>query len=242
MKYKSLLNPYWKMISMMLLLASCKNSYDTAPVVDTATITSLDCLHAHYSPVAQANNTYVGTIEIAYTGGNGGDFSAGTPISSTGVTGLTATLYSGTVNNGNGGLTYAITGTPDSYGYAHFAISFKGQNCTVDLPVVGSGSVPQVSSLNCANATINSQPTVNVPFNGVGILPYFGGNTLSYPLGTTVLSTGVTGLNATIQAGTLSYGEGNLQLVIMGTATSSGTAVFPLSFGGNNCDVTLTVP
>ncbi len=241
MKNKNLLLPYSVTMLLILLIASCKNSYDTAPVVDTATITSMDCSHAHYSPVAQANITYVGTIEIAYTGGNGGDYSAGTPIASTGVTGLTATLYSGTVSNGNGVLTYAVSGTPDSDGYAHFAISFKGQNCTIDLPVVGSGSVPQVTSLNCADAIINTHPTVNVPYNGVGILPYFGGNSLSYPLGTTVLSTGVTGLNATVQAGTLSYGEGNLQLVIMGTAASSGTAVFPISFGGKSCDLTLTV-
>ena len=146
------------------------------------------------------------------------------------------------MSNGNGGLTYAVSGTPGADGYAHFAISFKGQNCSIDLPVVGSGSVPQVTSLNCADASINSHPTVNVPFNGVAILPYFGGNSQPYPLGTTVLSTGVTGLNATIQAGTLSYGEGNLQLVIMGTASSSGTAVFPISFWGQSCDLTLTIP
>jgi uncharacterized protein (TIGR02145 family) len=69
-----------------------------------------------------------------YTGGNGGSYSA-QAVSSTGVTGLTANLAAGEVNNGSGNLVYTITGTPSAAGTASFAISLGGQSCTLEIIV-----------------------------------------------------------------------------------------------------------
>lgn len=71
---------------------------------------------------------------VLYTGGNGGSHS-GQTVNSTGVTGLTATLESGTFANGAGSLTYSITGTPNASGTASFALNVGGQECSIALPV-----------------------------------------------------------------------------------------------------------
>lgn len=75
---------------------------------------------------------------VPYTGGNGEPF-PGQAVSSTGVPGLTATLAPDTLANGNGTLTYVITGTPASTGTASFALNVGGQSCTLER-FVGSGS------------------------------------------------------------------------------------------------------
>jgi hypothetical protein len=49
-------------------------------------------------------------------------------VSSTGVTGLTATLSAGTFASCS--LTYTISGTPASSGTASFALSIGGKTCT----------------------------------------------------------------------------------------------------------------
>jgi uncharacterized protein (TIGR02145 family) len=72
---------------------------------------------------------------ITYTGGNGSAHS-GQVVTSTGVTGLTATLSVGTFANGVGTLTYTITGTPSSTGTASFAINIGGQSCTLTRTIV----------------------------------------------------------------------------------------------------------
>jgi uncharacterized protein (TIGR02145 family) len=56
-------------------------------------------------------------------------------VTSTGVTGLTATLQAGTFANGNGSLTYTITGTPATSGTASFALNIGGKTCTVTRTV-----------------------------------------------------------------------------------------------------------
>ena len=71
---------------------------------------------------------------LTYTGGNGGAYS-GQTISSTTVTGLKATLTSGTFSNGNGNLTFTITGTPSSSGDAIFSINIGGKSCVLTRSV-----------------------------------------------------------------------------------------------------------
>jgi uncharacterized protein (TIGR02145 family) len=71
---------------------------------------------------------------ISYTGGNGGTHS-GQTVTSTGVTGLTATLAAGSFATGAGTLTYNITGTPASSGTATFAINIGGQTCNLTRTV-----------------------------------------------------------------------------------------------------------
>ncbi len=71
---------------------------------------------------------------ISYNGGNGGYYD-GQIISSTGVTGLTATLISGNFANGSGNLNFIITGTPIGNGIATFSINIGSQSCNLNLTV-----------------------------------------------------------------------------------------------------------
>ena len=51
----------------------------------------------------------------------------------------------------------------------------------------------------------------------------------------------MTGLTATLPAGSFASGCGTLTYDITGTPASSGTAVFTLSIGGQTCDLSVTV-
>jgi len=62
-----------------------------------------------------------GTIGIPYTGGLGQAYS-GISLSSTGVTGLTASLTSGSLANGAGSLSFNVTGTASGAGTATFTL------------------------------------------------------------------------------------------------------------------------
>lgn len=116
-------------------------------------------------------------------------------------------------------------------------------SCSKDEDGGGGGnSNPTVASLNCATATVN--PTTaftNNPYTGTASVSYTGGNGVAYAAGTAIASTGVTGLTATLSAGTLINGAGNVVYNITGTPGSAGTATFPISFGGQSCNLTLTV-
>jgi uncharacterized protein (TIGR02145 family) len=83
---------------------------------------------------------------ISYTGGNGATHS-GQTVTSTGVTGLTATLSSGTFASGSGSLTYTITGTPASSGTATFALNIGGQTCNLTRTVLVAAY--PVGSVHC---------------------------------------------------------------------------------------------
>jgi uncharacterized protein (TIGR02145 family) len=99
------------------------------------TINSLNCSAATNNGTLTATTTATGvTSVISYSGGNGGAHN-GQIITSTGVTGLTATLQPGTFANGNGSLTYTITGTPSSSGTASFALSIGGKTCKLTRTV-----------------------------------------------------------------------------------------------------------
>jgi uncharacterized protein (TIGR02145 family) len=124
----------------------------TALYTSTAgTVSALNC-----NGFTQSGNLFGGqvasnvSVSVPYTGGNGG-FYAGQTISSTGVTGLTATLISGTLANGNGTVSYTVTGTPSGAGNATFAVSLGGQSCNVVLPVTTLASQYPANSVFCAN-------------------------------------------------------------------------------------------
>jgi uncharacterized protein (TIGR02145 family) len=103
-------------------------------------------------------------VKIPYTGGNGGTHS-GQTVTSTGVTGLTATLAAGSFANGADSLSYAISGTPSTYGTASFALQIGGQTCTLTLPV-STGCRAKVSATvykdflchNLASANTSAPP------------------------------------------------------------------------------------
>ena len=113
----------------------------------TGTITTLDCAGAAHNGTLTAGTAAATgvTSVISYTGGNGGAH-AGQVVTSTGVTGLTATLSAGDFANGNGTLTYTITGTPSGAGTASFAINIGGQSCTLTRTVVGGVPPPNMEN------------------------------------------------------------------------------------------------
>ena len=201
-------------------------------------ISALNCGSATHNGVLAANQAASGvSSEIPYTGGNGGAYS-GQTFTSTGVTGLTATLVAGNFATGTGSLTYTITGTPTTAGTASFAISVAGRTCTLTRTVVVVGTI---TGLTCGGATNNGILEANISASGVtSVVPYTGGNG-GFHNGQTVVSTGVTGLTATVTAGVFASGNGSLTYTITGTPSSSGTATFALNIGGRTCNLTRTV-
>jgi uncharacterized protein (TIGR02145 family) len=202
------------------------------------TITSLNCASAvHINTITAGVTISSASSLVQYSGGNGGAYS-GQTRTSTGVTGLTATLSPGTFAIGSGNLTYVITGTPSSAGTASFALSIGGRTCTLTRLVVPVGSI---SALNCALATHNGSLISGLAAASVNSsVPYSGGNGGSFN-GRTISSTGVVGLTASILAGSFLNGSGNLSVSISGTPNNHGTASFALNIGGKTCTLTRTV-
>ena len=99
------------------------------------TIETLDCASATNFGELLANSQANGVSAVLnYLGGNGGVHN-GQTVSSTGVTGLTASLSASSFTNGGGSLTYTITGTPSAEGTANFAIAIGGQSCLLSRAV-----------------------------------------------------------------------------------------------------------
>lgn len=129
-----------------LLLATCLcfcNKNNATPV-SIPSVTILNTDFAHASPQVIAGNVYEGNLYLSYSGGNGAAFDGGTAIASSGVTGLTAVLQKGTLENGRGNIVYKLTGTPSGAGIAVFNLSFGGQTATVNITVA---EAPLVNTL-----------------------------------------------------------------------------------------------
>lgn len=116
-------------------------------------ILSLSCSTANNVGTLTSGSAAFGVSStITYAGGNGGSHN-GQVVSSTGVSGLTATLAAGTFANGAGTITYTITGTPSTSGTASFSLNIGGQSCVLNLMVsANSGSYP-ASSVFCNGPT-----------------------------------------------------------------------------------------
>ncbi len=105
----------------------------------------------------------------------------------------------------------------------------------------GVSPVAVISALNCGSTSITGTLTSGIASSGVSAsVPYTGGNSGSYTA-QTILSTGVTDLTATLTAGIIENGAGSLSLAISGTPTTSGTASFALTIGGQTCSFTVSV-
>lgn len=217
--------------------------------IDKARIGStINCSTAVVENPSSGSNgiPYNGTITVTYSSSiltNGGAY-ASQNINSTGVTGLTASIPAGFVNASGGTLVFTVTGTPNSTGNAQFNLSnfINGLNCSgSNVQIVISGP-PIVSSLNCSGATHSpSSATQGSPYTGTTSLPYTGGNGVGYT-SHTINSTGVTGLIATLSAGTLTSGSGGiLTYSISGIPNSSGLASFEVNFGGQTCVFSIPV-
>ncbi|MBB4806566.1 hypothetical protein HNP38_001862 [Chryseobacterium defluvii] len=98
---------------------------------------------------------YVGTMNVPYTGGNGGVYASQTVGP---VNGLTATLSAGNFNSGAGTLTYTISGTPtvSSPTTTTFPLNIGGQTCNA---TVGAGDDIKLGELIYYRASIPSNPS-----------------------------------------------------------------------------------
>jgi hypothetical protein len=98
-----------------------------------------------------------------------------------------------------------------------------------------------LTTINCGGATTTGTLTNGTAASGVSTaISYTGGNAGTYTA-QSVSSTGVVGLTATLAAGTLANGAGSLTYTITGTPTTSGTASFAISLGGQSCTFTINV-
>jgi hypothetical protein len=124
-------------------------------IADTnnGTLTTLTCASStDYGTLTDSEVASGVSSTIPYTGGNGGTHS-GQTVTSTGVTGLTATLTDGSFTSGSDSLTYTITGTPSGNGTASFAINIGGQTCALTRTVVPSCSGSVTFTYNGSSVT-----------------------------------------------------------------------------------------
>ena len=122
---------------------------------------------------------------------------------------------------------------------------FNGGNrsfgCTVRCIKDASAIPAAVGAINCVGATLIGNLFNGSVASGVSnSVPYTAGNGGSYAA-QSVSSTGVVGLTATLAAGSLANGAGSLIYTITGTPTTSGTASFAISVGGQSCSFTVSV-
>lgn len=122
---------------IVCLLFSCEKQVRKPNVyIDrTATVGTLDCSGAEVSGrifIGEEVN-YV-SVKIPYTEGNGKMYNS-QYVSSTNVTGLTASLLSDSLAVGSGSVVFRISGTPSSSGRAQFDISLGGKSCSFNINV-----------------------------------------------------------------------------------------------------------
>ena len=114
----------------------------------------------------------------------------------------------------------------------------SGNNTTDTTKTINDVSI---SGFDCAGVKIVGTLTKDkVASNVSATLTYTGGNGKTYTTKSHT-STVVTGLTATLVAGTLANGVGTLVYTISGTPTTTGTANFAIALGGKTCSITIAV-
>lgn len=194
----------------------------------------INCAGATVSDAFYRSTVFTGTITIPYTGGDGSSYAGGTVVSSTGTTGLTATLQAGTFA-ASGNLVYNVTGTPAASGSSPtFNVSFNGGTCSAVFDIL---PLRANAIINCAVANSLS-PTYAVygqTYSGSKTIGFSAGNTGGHYPAQSIASTGVLGLTATLAAGTFTYYSGSIQYAISGTPDRAGDAVFAVNVLGGSC-------
>jgi uncharacterized protein (TIGR02145 family) len=138
------------------------NTIDTTKTTNDVTISGFDC--AGVKIVGALTKDKVAsnvTAKITYSGGNGKTYLTKSHTS-TGVTGLSATLSAGTLANGEGTLVYTISGTPTTSGTANFAIALGGKSCTIAITVNDVAQTIGKPGPNITDADGNSYKTVYI--------------------------------------------------------------------------------
>ncbi len=131
----------------------------------TGVLTSLNCAGATVTGSLVSGQVASGvSFSVPYTGGNGGIHS-GQTVSSTGITGLTATLAAGNFSDGAGTLTYTVSGTPAGAGTASFALQVGGQICTKEITVSPLVCRAKVDATNYKNFLCHNLGAANTSAN-----------------------------------------------------------------------------
>ncbi|MDP4579775.1 MAG: T9SS type B sorting domain-containing protein [Saprospiraceae bacterium] len=138
--------------------------------------------------------------------------------------------------------TITISGTPTQSGIFNYRIALSGGcgevNATGTITVLKDN---KVDNLLCDQFILDNKNIYkDEPYEGVIILSYKGGNGNDFN-GFNIPSTGVTGLNLTLQAGKLAFGDGSIELMVEGVPADTGKAIFNLAFGTKACTVELPV-
>src|SRR5260221_2186060 len=105
----------------------------------------------------------------------------------------------------------------------------------------GGGTTGGIGSITNCPGTASGTLAQGVSASGVTLtLNYSGGNGGSFAA-MSVASTGVTGLTATLAAGSFASGNGSLVFTVTGAPSGGGTASFPVTIGGQSCTMTIVV-
>lgn len=119
-------------------------------------VASLNCIDSSTFPSVFTSGTpYSGTLTVPYSSGNGGSYSSSTSITQNG---LTFTLNQGSLNYGNGSITYSISGTPNftSPNTISVPLSFLGNSCNVTV-----GANVSVNPIQYLKKVISPIPTTS---------------------------------------------------------------------------------
>jgi uncharacterized protein (TIGR02145 family) len=195
------------------------------------------------------------TETSAISGGNISN-SGGGSITAKGVVWSTSpnptlSINQGSTNHGAGSGSFSsnLTGliANETYFVRAYATNSAGTAYGNELSFItatgsgGAGGIGGISALNCNGGTNTGTLIAGTPANSVSsTVLYTGGNGGIYS-GQAVNSTGVTGLTATLTAGTFANGSGSLLYIISGIPSSGGTARFALNIGGKTCTLSRTV-
>jgi uncharacterized protein (TIGR02145 family) len=121
---------------------SGNNTTDTTKTTNDVSISGFDCAGVKVTGTLTKDKVASNvTATLTYTGGNGKTYLTKSHTS-TGVTGLSATLLAGTLANGEGALVYNISGTPTSSGTANFSIALGGKTCSINVSVEENSQNP----------------------------------------------------------------------------------------------------
>jgi len=143
--------------------------------------------------------------------------------------------------SGSGNYTSNLSGLSANTTYYVRAYATNSVGTAYGNQLIFTTSSGTITELNCGSATCDVPLTVGTAVSGASIsLPYKGGNGGTYS-DQTINSTTVTGLTATLVAGSLANGIGSLTYTVNGTPASIGKANFAFNIGGRNCTLSLII-
>jgi nitrogen fixation protein FixH len=203
---------------------------------------SLNCNSISKTGVLTAGVQASGVSFMIYYQGNTIESHNGQTMTSTGVTGLTATLAPGSFINGGGFLTYTITGTPSGAGTAFFNINVNGHQCSAfEFPVNSpGGGAAQFTIASCGTSvgylakglpanTIDivskQQVQVNVTTPGTYNLSTPTVNGVSFSASGTFATTGAQTVELTASGVPTNYTVDNNTIAYTVSGTSGSTTV-----------------